>query len=201
MKEKDQLKDFIEANRDAFDTATPPSLDFSSLSSEKRTTDKPKSGKVINWSFILNIAASATILIGIGSLIYFQFIPENNLDNNIVKTQGHDAYNGFTFSSVSQEMAEVESYYIQQVSHKQQQISQLGYSEEIKEELTLLDEEFNNLKQELGTGVDDQLIIEEMIMNYQLKLDLLETVLNNINTVESKSSKKEQNDTSYTIYY
>ncbi|MCT4580203.1 MAG: hypothetical protein N4A35_02210 [Flavobacteriales bacterium] len=201
MKEKDQLKEFIEANREAFDTATPPSIDFSNLADEKPIIETSKPIKRMNWGFIMNIAATALILIGLGTMTYHLVKPNNNTALPMVEKQATNNNVAFSFSLVSQEMAEVESYYIQQVNHKQQQVSQLGYSDEIKEELILLDEEFNALKKELGNGVDDQLIVEEMIMNYQLKLDLLETVLNNSNTAESKSSKNEHHDTNYTIYY
>lgn len=201
MKEKDKLKEFITSNREEFDFETPPSMDFSELKNKKLDSNKAKQTKVIPLKTVINIAAAITIFIAIGGFIYYQTSISKQTETIIVEQSPSNKSAEFSISTVSTEMAEVESYYIQQVNTRQQQIIDAGFSEDIKEELELLDEEFNNLKAEIGNGVDDQLILEEMIENYQLKLNLLEKVLNNINALENKPSKKEENDASYTIYY
>lgn len=194
MEDNDKLKKFVNQNRNDFDLHEPPSLNLESLKKAKKGTKT----RLVPLKRVLQVAAIITIIASISGALYINSLTEVHSTNTLAT---NESLRDFQLSYVSNEMAETETYYIQQVNIKQKQIEQLGFSEDIKEELDLLDEEFNNLKAELGEGVDNEVIVEKMIMNYQLKLDLLEKILNSINTVNDKPSKKENNENNYTTYY
>lgn len=196
MAEQDKLKEFVNQNRNDFDFHEPPNLNFGKVNKEANI--KKSDTRLVPLKAVLQIAAVITIIACISGGVYINSLRTKTNVNEIAINESTE---DFQLSSVSNEMAETENYYIQQVNIKQKQIENLGFSEDIKDELNLLDEEFNNLKNELGKGFDNEIIIEKMIMNYQLKLDLLEQILSSINTVNDKPLKKEDNENNYTIYY
>lgn len=78
---------------------------------------------------------------------------------------------------------EVEQFYTQKVSltYKQMNRKNLFTDEEQKKivmyELAEMDSIYNNLKKDLKTNPDDERIISAMIEHYQLKLEIMNSIL------------------------
>lgn len=197
---KDRLKDFIEENRMSFDTETPPVMDFSHLGA------KEKEPKMIPLFWLYRVAAIFIVLLSVGAFWVFNHSGGESIAEhiNVEKDHSEQEQVDFSLSQLSSEMAELESYYNLQLTEKKKTINELGYGDEIADEMLILDEEFNALKEELGENVDNHLIVNEMIKNYKLKLDLLESVLSDLqeNYEDKNLTKLDQDDkTTYTVYY
>ncbi|MCB9195632.1 MAG: hypothetical protein H6600_06055 [Flavobacteriales bacterium] len=200
MKEqdKDRLKDFVQEHNNEFNLETPPALDFSHLGKETVQKEGPK---MIPISWLYRAAAIFVLLLTLGA---FWILSSNNTNQyDVVAEEKMDKEESdFNLSELSPEMAELEDYYSNELSSKQKELESLGYGDAIQEELAILDEEFNALKMELGENVDNHLIVNEMVKNYKLKLDLLESVLNDLQeNYNDKNLTNLDNDENYTIYY
>lgn len=196
--EKDILKSFVQNNREAFDDKMPPIMDFGHLA---KKADSPK-GKMIsiNWLY----AAAAILVLSFSAIGYAFFFNDSSASQVALETENKAPENNldFNLSELSPEMAELESYYLQQVAFKQAEIEKLGLDEDLAKEIAFLDEEFNALKNELGETVDNHLIVNEMIKNYKLKLDLLENVLNDMQeNYDDKHLTQNNDNETYTTYY
>lgn len=200
MKEqdKDHLKNFVDSHREEFDEVSPPSLDFSKLGSNSSNDAGPK---MIPISWLYRVAAVFIMIIGVGG--FWMFLNRNTERSEIFADGQQEVQEKeFSLSELSEEMAELEEYYSAELTSKQKELEALGYGDAISEELAILDEEFNALKTELGENVDNHLIVNEMVKNYKLKLDLLESVLMDLQeNYDDKNLTNLQDDENYTIYY
>jgi len=196
MENKNHLKDFIAENRVAFDAYEPPKMNF-----EKMKTAKAKDVvKLVSLKSVLQIAAVAIVFISLVGAWGYQML-KTSPRVNVAKIDNQEVQETFKLSEVSEEMAELENYYVRQVSLKYKELEGLGVDDDVNEELKMLSEEFLALQKELGKGVDNQVILEEMVSNYQMKLDFLEQIINNMNSVKEKSPKNKKDENNYTIYY
>jgi len=203
-KDKDLLKSFVEDNRQEFDRFTPPSMDFSKISKQPEVKkEETTKGKVVPLKWVLRVAAIFVGLVALGGVWMFNSFDNNQVAEVSEQLETEAQIIDFNLADVSTEMAELEGYYIQQVSMRENELAALGLTNELAEELNFLDEEYKALKIELGVDVDNEVIINEMIKNYKYKLELLEQVIETMETLESKASdiKKKKDENNYTIYY
>jgi len=200
--EIDPLKQLVNEQRDEFDIHSPPPL---KLNFEKSSKEPVKNSNY-GW---LKIAASISVIIGIGSALLFNQIfksPDNSTaqlkENSNPKTEQNKGIESFQLAAVSEELAELEGFYIQQVKLKSEAVQAAGLDEEALEMLDILDAEFEALKLELGPNIDNDVIIEKMITTYKLKLDLLNQMLESVEeNKENKSLEKINNhEELYTVY-
>ncbi len=137
-----------------------------------------------NGRIIWLVAASITALIAI---VFFYrsdaLVP--GLAKN--KAEQKETQNAFTF--LSEEMQEAQSFYANQVEDRMHRLSKYPVDADLKEEMDLLTGEFEILKSEMGQGLDDNKVVEAMIDNYRLRLDLLEDLLQALDT-DSESKKQ-----------
>ncbi|CAG5076896.1 hypothetical protein [Parvicella tangerina] len=195
--DKDHLRDFVNEHRAEFDDVTPPSLDFSQMGKDQQEDQGPK---MIPITWLYRVAAVFVMILGLGAIWLLTNDPAEQPD--VAEVEEQEEQRDFSLSELSPEMAEIEEYYSNELSTKQKELEALGYGDAISEELTLLDEEFNALKNELGENVDNHLIVNEMVKNYKLKLDLLESVLMDLQeNYDDKNLTNLEDDENYTIYY
>ena len=194
--EKDILRSFIQDNKDAFDDKMPPKMDFGSIVKKE---EKPK-GKMISIKWLY--AAAAVFVLALSAIGLKLFFNNESTPQMAIVAPEEVKEMEFNLGEISPEMAELESYYLQQLAMKQAELEKLGLDEDLAEELKFLDNEFISLKNELGESVDNHLIVNEMIKNYKLKLDLLESVLNDMqDNYEDKHLTQNTDDEKYTTYY
>jgi hypothetical protein len=200
MKEqdKDHLKGFVHSHREEFDTETPPAMDFGNLMPSK---EEEKTPKMVPITWLYRIAAVFVALLAVGA---FWVLNSNTTETEttVAVEEVEQAPTEFNLGELSPEMAELEDYYTHELSVKQQALEEMGHGDAIAEELAFLDEEFATLKTELGENVDNHLIVNEMVKNYKLKLDLLQSVLNDLQeNYDDKNLTNLEDDENYTIYY
>jgi len=160
---EDKLEKYIAENRLAFDDKDVPALLWDAIERDI----KPPPAKMYSLRFILSIAASAVILLGVGLVIGI-YMSKPNLEDRLLAA--HPDY------------LEAEQHYQHQINVKLNQVKSLGVDNYVTTDLSELDAVYQELKNELlNSGVkNDEVIVEAMIDHYKSKLEVLEVVLNKL---------------------
>jgi len=187
----DRLEEFVKDHRDEFDQLEPPRNLFNELGHQDK-----KMINLHNWKIVLRVAA-AVIIFSLGFALN-EILPENEDQKN-----AGFANDETSFESDSLRMAfeEMQVYYTSQINTVKNDIILLSNSDqEISDELDLQMKEFNAVFKELLTDLKDQAndeeVIEAMILNYRVKLRLLEDMKEQLNTsnIEGEEVKYETID-------
>jgi hypothetical protein len=184
----DRLEDFVKQNREQFDLQEPdPSIWLKINPANAPIISAPvvKERKPMRW---LRVAAAvAMIFAGSSAGIYFL-------------TQGNNEADQFS-NQLYTEMQETEQYYTQMVAQRYDELRPFLASDPMAEEMLNadfeeLDEVYDDLKEDLKDNVSNPEVIEAMILNYRVKLEILEDLLNQLN--EKENQNDEDND-SYSL--
>lgn len=161
--EKDKLKQHIESNRSDFEIYE---FDQNALWNELESSFQKEQKTVqVPLRYIWRAAASIVLLVGITAyLLINQFY------------YGSDVV---AFNRFSQDLAEAHEYYGNMIDTKILQINNSAYKVDpyIFEDIEALDIAFRELKEDLRDNADNEEVINAMIHNYQLKLEILEKIL------------------------
>ncbi len=174
---QDNLEDFINQHREEFDSAVPSLKSWAEIDKQlqPKTTAKRFSIKRLS-----RIAAAAVLLllIGIAIGLYSSKPKVNQLAS---------------LSDISTEYAEMETYYKRQVNQKKAQLASYKKDNIVNQDLEQLDEIMLELQEDFKNAPkgSEEMIINAMIKNYKTKLMILEHVLEDIETKESKNKKDE----------
>lgn len=185
--EKDYREEFLRNITGSFDIEEPKTghelrfLDKLNKAQGTVRINKKKS----NWWKPLSVAASVVLALGI-----FYGINSTNasLDQRVAKISPEVSNAQFHFASLIQEqIKELEA----ENSPETQKIVA-----DTMEQLKSLEVDYNKLEGELLNGGDSKLILSAMITNFQIRIDLLNDVLNQIETIKNL---KNYNDENFTI--
>lgn len=169
----DKLKNIIESNRELFDSAEPSKGHFDRF--EQMLNQESKQNRTIVWPTVLKVASIA-ILVVLSGL----YIAEHLFLNNTKMAKNNNP----------SEFYEAKQYYSQQVDHKIGQIesmSQFMTKEQKKmlvEEMTQMDAMYKKLQKDYKTMPDDPRIIQAMLQHYQMKMDILNRIVNDLQNVQ-----------------
>lgn len=166
---KDELEKYIIENKREFDENKLDEVDKLKLWSHISDELPEQSKKIISiWKKpVFQIAASIILLLGFS--FSFMMNNSNNNENSIV----------------NEELYEIDNHYKLLVDNQIQLIkNNSNLSKRDQDDFLLLiddlDEEYNKLKTELNTGVNNERIIEAIINNYRKKIKLMENLLNRL---------------------
>ncbi|MCR9288307.1 MAG: hypothetical protein NXI23_13100 [Bacteroidetes bacterium] len=161
----ERLEKFVIQHRSELDSGVPSLKVWAEID---RKLEKKSAKKRSLWVFV-RAAAAVVILLGLGSVI----------GANLSQSSSDSAS---TLADHAPEYAELESYYHQQIDQKIQQLASYQHDVYVQEDMRQLDEVFTELRKELEVapkGAERQ-IIQMMIENYEAKINILERVLNKI---------------------
>jgi len=79
--------------------------------------------------------------------------------------------------STADELSEVEQYYTTEINHKVSLVKSHLRDARVLEDLEAMDQAFAELKADLNDNVDNEEVVAAMMENYQLKLQILEEIL------------------------
>jgi gas vesicle protein len=209
---KDELKIFIAAHKEKFDSDAPGDHvwkniadvmdekdDLKSFVDENKESfdselpgdfvwesiEKTASPKRLKIRFpnAMRVAASVVIILSFAFLIY----KVNTKEKIIVVHEISE----FSLRDLSPELAEVEVHYTSMINQRMDELNTYEMDDEdnVSDELKELDEDFKKLKEEMNSNVNNDKIVEAMILNYRSKLDILENLLGQL-----KDSKSEEYD-------
>ena len=179
---RDLLKDFKEEN---VALSANHSNKFENLLHSEFHQQKPKKN-TFKW---LSVAASIMLLVSIGVKFYSTKTTEKDIINNPIKE--------ISLGSISPEFQTIETYYKNSISLA---ISQLDLAEENKEivdgyllKIAELTKEYKSLTKELNTNGVNDVTIDALISNLQLRLQLLKRLKKQLKQL--KNLKAKQNET------
>ncbi|MEM7296908.1 MAG: hypothetical protein AAF391_01430 [Bacteroidota bacterium] len=86
------------------------------------------------------------------------------------------------------EISELEQFYAGEISNKITLVKTQLKDHRILEDLELMDNAFAELKADLNDNIDNEEVIAAMMENYQLKLQILEEILKELEKENSESS-------------
>jgi len=130
------------------------------------------------WNGTTRLAA-AVALIGATSLALLWTSNEGKVDGQP------------TLSMVSPEMAETEEYYAMMISEKMDEIQSNGQwiDTGVIQDLKALDQAYTELQADLTDNVDNEEVIHAMIINYKIKLEVLDRILAQIKEAKNEADK------------
>jgi len=180
---KDRLESFIRNNKKEFDQFDPPPALWDKI--EKQLDEKfdlsqagAKKGKVVRLSFLLKVAATIIIVLGVGLWGYQYQKKEStelsNIDPQLAKQQVHYA-----------SLIEVKRSELKQIEKEEPQL----YSE-FSSEIRKMDASYQKLKSDLPGSPNQEETVKAMIRNLQIQTELLTQQLSIIEQINNV--KKEQ---------
>jgi len=185
---KETLDELFESLKGEFDISSPEighkNRFLAKLNTEVINSSNSKKMKSTNWKSFLAIAASIIICL-------FVF---NNLNNNEKLMD---------LASVSPELSETQDFFTATIENELRKLNkeQTPITKKIIEEALILikdlENDYNKLKIELTDNFEDQRIIYAMISNFQSRIDILNTVLEEIENI--KQSNYNSNEASNTL--
>lgn len=185
--EKDNLEDLFKTLQDRFDTEEPAlghqERFLAKLNSANQTISlsKPK----FNWWKPLSIAASLALLV---ALVYPRLDLNKSVEEQVAEISPEVANTHFYFASlIEQQVMELEA---EETPETRKIIS------DTMDQLKKLEQDYKMLENELLNGGNSKLILSAMITNFQTRIDLLNDVLNQIETIKNL---KNYDDANYTI--
>jgi hypothetical protein len=189
---KDKVENYIKANREAFDTET-PSLKVWHNVAATLVADSEPATKVAATQSVTNTkvvrltwwrqAAAAVALLVFGVMIGF-LLNQKQADKVLAQAT----------EQVGPELQEAEDFYNQKVQSKYTQLASFNPDPSVLADLKQLDEVQEELKKELQhapTSTREE-IVRRLIENYQIKLGILERVLNHIKEQPLDNQKSQQ---------
>jgi len=175
----DRLEDFVRQHREQFDLREPdPSV---WLKIQPADTPVSRERRSLRW---LRVAAAvAVIFAGSTAGVYF-------LRGGQVEKEMHG-------SELYQEIRETELYYSQMVSQRYDELRPYLASDPAAEEMlsldmSELDEVYGQLKEDLKDNASNPEVIEAMILNYRVKLEILEDLLHQLKEKENQDDEKDE---------
>lgn len=182
---KDSLEQFIQENKQAFNQKRMPEgheLRFA----EKLELIQPPKKQTIQWVAIFKVAASVAIIIGFGMGMFY--LGQNQPNQNMISELPAERT---AMSSVSPDLAEVEVFFKDQIAQKQKSLASLDGSEDVlnsfNTQLKELEEQFTILERNLSLDPSNEQIVQSMIINYKLRIEVLEKLMK---TIEQENYKR-----------
>lgn len=189
MKNIDKI---IRNNRELFDTAEPDEGHFNRFAARLKR-QKRKNRSFTSYAFLLK-AASIAILVALSFLWTY---------DNLIKPSSERS--GISLSEISDEYREVEIYYKQQVNLRYRQIRDIDVFSDstqkaiLLKELSDMDSIYTNLRNELETSPKNERIINAMIEHYQLKVEVMNRILHQLEQIKNDNLIKNKNHESNRI--
>ena len=176
----EHLEKFIHENRSAFDTEVPSLKVWAQID---RQLDKRPKTRIV-WMQRLRAVAAVAILAVTACVIGFKM--------------GAASTEARSLADVSPEHAEMERYFNEEIQSKMAKLASYKQDGFVKSDFKELDAIYDELKQELEkapAGNEDQ-VVQAMISHYQTKIDILEQVLEKVQTTGQTNLKTEENEVS-----
>ena len=173
---KDSLGKFIDENREAFDSQTPPKDNWKKIESEL-----PGHSKQIFWNSVSFWRAAAIVLLGLSAYLLITRSYMKPSKQEIAEVQGFN---------------DLESYYSTQIREKMEMVhryqSSTGLTEdEITQNLKKLEAMYLVLKDEMRRK-PSQDVRDALVLNLLVRIDLINQQLNKLDKPAPNADKKIQ---------
>ncbi len=177
---KNTINDLFEGLQDQFDIETPNADHekrfLAKLKNQQHNVVTLEKKQGFNWKPFLAIAASVVLIL---TLFVGNQSQEDVYDLASVSPEMEETQDFFT-STIEQELTKLEN-----VNSPQARV----LAADAVKRIELLEREYESLKEDLKTSENDKRVIYAMISNFQNRIDILQTVLlqiENIKNIEQK---------------
>ncbi len=179
----DRLEDFVRQHREEFDLREPDPSVWLKINPANAPVVKEK--RPMRW---LRIAAAIAVIFA-GSSAGIYFLTGSNNDADLYSQE------------LYMEMQETEAFYTMMVSDRYEELKPYLVSDPLANEMLSadmeeLDEVYHELKNDLKDNISNPEVIEAMVLNYRIKLEILEDLLNQLKEKENQDYEK---DDSYSL--
>ncbi len=176
----DKLEQFIQDNREAFDFGAPSLKVWADID----VALEVKKGKVFSLWRVVGIAATVALLLVAGGVI------------GSMLTQQTAPVKIASLESIDPELAKIEDYYQQEFKEKYKVLASVPHDESIDEDIEQINKSMEELRKELVNAPrgTQQRIVENLIQTYKLKVQLLERVLQRLQTDKATISKPKDDE-------
>lgn len=156
----------------------------------------PETGKTKSFYWVLNIAASVTLLFSIGAFFFYNKTSINT-NTTIVNTQENNQNTSekndqITLGDLSPDLKKVEDYYLANINLTlaELQVPEEGQQvlDDYMKELADLNTEYNNLITELNTVGPNNQTVSALIQNLELRLQLLHRLKQTLNKLQKNEN-------------
>jgi hypothetical protein len=195
MKRTGIIEKYITDHRDEFDIEEPERGHFERFLDKQHTRGKRPAE--FSWRNLLQ-AAAVTVFLVISSLLLYEKYSGGG---------GGEMYAGgiMTLSDIDPEYREAEIYYTALINGKYDEIRSFDFQSPqeqalLLKELSEMDSNFRSLEKELNRERGNQMIINAMIMHYQLQVDIMSDILDQLQRAAGHTDT-EKDDIYTGIYY
>jgi len=181
-----RLEDFMKTNREEFDDLE-PSADLWSriemhLPAQYTDLQNPEK-KTFSLNFVLGVAASVIVVMGIGFAFYLNNQPQKPID----------------LASINPVYAQQQIQYTSLIESKRSELKSLSKTDpnlykEFSGEIAKMDSTYKELKDDLKDSPNQERVLRAMIKNLQIQTQVLNQQLNVIEQL-NQQKKEENNDT------
>jgi len=173
MSEKDRLEEFIKENRASFDDLKAPAGVWNRIDAKLGADVKVRPVHHL-WKWMA-VAASGLLLIAVGYIFG-------------MKTQSTPEIAGWD------EYLEAEKYYQTRIERKMDEIKTLPVSQEVINDIEVLDEVYAQLRKQLLEDPDAnaELLLSAMIRHQQQKLEVMEKILDRVDKYQTNENENHE---------
>jgi len=190
----DPLKNFIENNRDAFDSERPGSTIFRRI--EEQLPDY-STKKKHNWWSYRRVAIMTGVLLA--SAVFYILLEKNKTGSQALDTgqPGSQTEEIITLDIGDPVYAKQIYYFRELIGLKQSELKQLQKEypqlyQQFVGDINELDSSYQSLKIKLAANPNREMLLEAMIQNLQLQSELLNRQLTIIKEIKQKSKSYEK---------
>ncbi|MEO9851783.1 MAG: hypothetical protein ABJH72_01860 [Reichenbachiella sp.] len=160
--ETNDLKNFVDLNRDAFEVYDYKAEDWEQIADRLDKSRQHKRSVIIPLRYVWR--AAAIVLFVLGGTFYMSWVNWNAQTQEMM---------------MSTELQEAEYYYNDLIAIKVAEISRLDRTaeQEVFRNMEVLDQAFLELKRDLKDNADNEEVLHAMIDNYKIKLEILEQII------------------------
>lgn len=191
--EEDSLEDFIHANRNKFNDATPSESNWNEIQKKLPPIGKaeqPKETKVVSLSFVWRMAASFLVILCASIYMVWKVAPAYN--------QNETQLTELAMEDISPELAQAEQYYTQVIHEHIASIDAYAVvdnsiKEQFKSDISELDSAYSMMKGDLIQNTDNELVVSQMIQNLQIRVELLSRQIMILENIKQEKNENTQN--------
>ena len=180
----ENLENKIINNRTAFNSAEPADGHF-----DRFMKKLDRLGRLRKYSlpYYLKVAG-LLVFVSISSILIYQLAVNRYYERNI-----------YSFGKLSPEYREVEDYFIHTINTKYNDLQKIDLKDRTQKEMVIkemkeLDKVYRNLSKELKNDPNNERLINAMIKHYQLKLDILNEMTDQLMKIKNNISNNNQNE-------
>ncbi|MEL7531182.1 MAG: anti-sigma factor [Bacteroidota bacterium] len=191
---QDQLEKYILSQKDQLDVFEPDDRLWERIDRELHEEEAPVR-KLNFWSQSWKVAAAIAMLVSAGALLWWVSLQSPSSEITVAPVnpdQSATPTNPQAFYTA--ELAEVETYYSEQISAQKARIESfktqgIVLDEALYEQMDMLNENYVELQTELSIAEDQDLIVNAMIQNLMIQMQILNQQLMILEEIKTKQAK------------